>query len=122
MKRGNTNTVVTLESIHETLQELKSMQVEWQDFVKTTFADEVEQVSQPPPEKIDTEEAYTFLEISETTFYEHVYKRLLFPIKIGSRNYFIREELYDLLRRRKESKLPYRLLEPMAENDLDLAA
>lgn len=122
MERSITNTIVTLESIHEALQELKSMHVEWQDFVKTTFVDEVEQQSLPPPEKIYTEEACTFLEISETTFYEHVYKRLLFPIKIGGRNYFIREELYDLLRRRKESKLPYRLLEPMAESEVDQAA
>ena len=57
-----------------------------------------------PPQHGDINWVIDYLEISERTFYRNVRNKLLAPVRrIGTREYYDREEVYDLFRRVKES-------------------
>ncbi len=58
-----------------------------------------------PPQHGDANWVIDYLEISESTFYRNVRGKLLTPVlRIGTREYYDREEVYDLLRRVKETR------------------
>ncbi len=70
----------------------------------------------PLPEHVDLRWIIEQLGISRTTFYRQVKGRLLQPVlRIGTREYYRREEVCELLHRHKDSHRHYRHLKPLEE-------
>lgn len=91
---------ITNERLLETLIELLQVTREIREFVPRTVKPRSD-----PPQHADMGWVMEYLEISESTFYRNVRNQLLFPIRrIGSREYYDRQEVYDLLRRVKETR------------------
>lgn len=63
------------------------------------------------PQHADPSWVMQQLGISRTTFYEKVRNILLHPtLRIGNRDYYDRQEVYQLLQRRKEDRFTYKMM------------
>lgn len=91
---------ITEEKLLARLAELLGLVKEIREFVPQPV-----QPRTDPPQHVDIGWVIRYLQISDSSFYRHVRLKLLFPLRrIGNREYYDREEVYDLLRRVKDTR------------------
>lgn len=103
----------TEEQLLTKLIELLDVAKDIREFVPRTIKPRAD-----PPQHADMCWVMEYLEISESTFYRNVRNKLLHPLRrIGGREYYDRQEVYDLLRRVKETHRTVRYLNKQQEKE-----